>query len=43
MSLILAVQVLGLIGIVIVNVLMVKYYHLREIDPTNYKTYDLLS
>lgn len=35
MSVILAIQILGLIGIVIINILMTKYYHLREIDPSS--------
>lgn len=34
MCFVLAVEILLLIGVVVLNVLMVKYYKLREIDPS---------
>lgn len=33
MCFILALEILLLIGVVAINILMVKYYKLREIDP----------
>lgn len=34
MCFVLAVEVLLLIGVVVLNILMVKYYKLREVDPS---------